>query len=76
MQPKTRIIILSEFFNELKEVEELIDSEEWKGLDKKYVKGFKDCIEVMTRKSMEISMECDFEENEIEKMEAISTSFH
>lgn len=72
MQPKERIILLSELFNELKDIEELIDSEEWKGLDKKYVKGFKDCIEVMTRKSMEISMECDFEENRLEEMETSS----
>lgn len=76
MQPKERVLLLSEFFEELKSIEELIDSEEWKGLNKKYVKGFKDCIEVMTRKSMEISIECDYEENDLEKMEVKSVNFH
>lgn len=52
-----RSIDLNSFFEEIKIIEDMFDHKEWKDLDAKYVKGFKDCLEVVTRKSMEISFD-------------------
>lgn len=59
------IFLLDEFFSEIKDVEDLLDSEEFTTLDAKYVKGFKDCLEVVTRKSMELAFEAEVDVEEL-----------
>lgn len=62
---KNRIVFLSELFDELKQVEEMFDKKEWSDLDKKYVKGFKDCIDVVTKKSMELCLELEIDNEDL-----------
>lgn len=73
---KDRVVILQDFFDELKTVEDLIDNNKEKTANKDYVDGFKDCIEHVTRKLMEVSIEFEYDEHGLEDMKVHSTAIH
>lgn len=73
---KDRIVILKDFFDELKTTEDLIDNNKEKAVNKDYVDGFKDCIEHVTRKLMETSLEIEYDEHGLEDMKVQSKFIH